>query len=119
MSDQKRKYLRLPLETRTFIELVSPTADDSDPGVLVTCETLNVSRDGLQVLLAREVTVGAILQIGVDLPDSRETLYLAGEIRWCLQTGDEKLPWAVGFRILSSVNSDIDRWVDLLAKMED
>lgn len=118
MPEQKRNHLRFPLETRTFIELVSPLADDSEPGKLATCETLDISRGGLQVLLEEEVPVGAILQIGVDLPGSEDTLYLAGEVRWCLQTRGKQYPWAIGFQILNSAGSDIERWIALLATMD-
>ena len=38
---------------------------------MITCKTMNVSRGGLQVILEEELTVGAILQIGVDLPGAR------------------------------------------------
>lgn len=118
MSEQKRQHLRLPVATTTFIEVLSPKADNSEPGRLVTCETLDVSRRGLQVKVSEEMTVGAILQIGVDLPGPDDILYLAGEVRWCLETGDEQLPWAIGFNIMNSSNSDIARWIELLASME-
>ena len=118
MAEQRRKHLRLPLESTTFIELMSPRAGDSEPGRLVTCKSLNVSRAGLQVSLGEQLTIGAILQIGIDLQESADTLYLAGEVRWCLETGDEQLPWAIGFNIMNSSNSDIARWIELLASME-
>jgi len=85
---------------------------------MVTCKTVNVSRGGLQVILAEEVTVGAILQIGVDLPGADGTLYLAGEVRWCLPSNDEQSPWMAGFQILNADDSDISRWVELIASMD-
>ena len=81
--DEKRRHLRLPLESTVFIELVSPGVGSASPGKVAVCKTLDVSRGGLRVSLEQELTIGAILQIGVDLPDYRETLYLAGEVRWC------------------------------------
>ena len=109
MSEQRR-HLRLPVESRTYIELVSPLVGKSGTGRLVTCQTMNVSRGGLQVSLAEEVTVGAILQIGVDLRDA-EPLYLAGEVRWCLRNDqDDEHPWSAGFKLLNAESSDIGRW---------
>jgi len=120
MSD-KRQHLRLPVESRTFIELISPQLGESDTGRLVACQTLNISRGGLQVTLEEEVTVGAILQIGVELPNQERTLYLAGEVRWCTRTeeGSGLHPWSAGFKLLNASSSDIDLWVELLAAMEE
>lgn len=118
MPEQRRQHLRLPVESTTFIELLSPRAGQTDSGWMVTCKTMNVSRGGLQVILEEELTVGAILQIGVDIAGSEDTLYLAGEVRWCLPSKDEQQPWLAGFQILNSEDSDIDRWVALIAAME-
>ena len=118
MPEQRRKHLRLPIESTIFIELLSPRMDQSHSGRLVTCKTLNVSRGGLQVILAEKLTVAAILQIGVDLPTATETLYLAGEVRWCLPSNDEQHPWMAGFQILNASDSDVEQWVALIAAME-
>jgi hypothetical protein len=118
MTEQRRKHLRLPLESTTFIELMSPRAGDPEAGRLVSCKSLNVFRGGLQVSLGEQLTVGAILQIGIDLPGSAETLYLAGEVRWCLVNKNEHHPWIAGFQILNANDSDIDRWVEYIVEME-
>ncbi len=117
MSEQRRKHLRLPLESTTFIELPSPRMGQAESGRMITCKTMNISRGGLQVVLKEELTVGAILQIGVDLPGVEDTLYLAGEVRWCLPSNDAQDPWMAGFQILNADNSDIERWVALVVSM--
>ena len=118
MSD-KRQHLRLPVESRTFIELISPRVGEADTGRLVACQTLNISKGGLQVTVDEELTVGAILQVGIELPHQERTLYLAGEVRWCRRT-EEGSPhsWGAGFKLLNASSSDIDLWVELLAAME-
>lgn len=118
MPEQRRQHLRLPIESTTFIELLSPRLAQNDSGRTVTCKTANVSRGGLQVTLTEELPVGSILQIGVDLPDAETTLYLAGEVRWCLPSKDVQSPWMAGFQILNAENSDIARWAELIASME-
>ena len=118
MPEQRREHLRLPIESRTFIELVAPRIGQDDSGRLVTCKSLNVSRGGLQVALEEELTVGAFLQIGVDLPGAKDTLHLVGEVRWCLPDKDEQGSWMVGFQLLNADNSDIERWAELISAME-
>jgi Tfp pilus assembly protein PilZ len=120
MSD-KRKHLRLPVESRTFIELESPRVGHAGSGTVVLCKTLNVSRGGLLVVLEEEIPVGAILQIGVDLPGAGDTLYLAGEVRWCMpneDTADDDHPWCAGFQILNADATDNQRWIEVMKKME-
>ena len=55
MPEQRRKHLRLPIESTTFIELLSPRLGQTDSGWMVTCKSMNVSRGGLQVILEEEL----------------------------------------------------------------
>ena len=116
--EEQRRHLRLPVESTVFIELVSPEVGIAGSGKLAICKTLDVSRGGLRVSLEHELVAGAILQIGVELPDSSETLYLAGEVKWCQANQAPGTGWSAGFAILNAGGSDIDSWVALLASME-
>ena len=118
MVDEKRKHLRLPVQSKIFIELVSPDPDNPQSGQIVSCQTLDVSRGGLQVVLEQELTVGAILQIGVELPDSQETLYLAGEVRWCRKLARAGNQWAAGFQLLNAGSPDFISWIGFLSEMD-
>ena len=118
MNGEKREHLRLPVSTRIFIELVSPSMCNNDSGTIASCKTLDVSRGGLQVSLEHELTVGAILQIGVQMPETDEALYLAGEVEWCKPGADSQKGWCAGFKIMNANNSDIERWQALLTDMD-
>ena len=117
MPGDDREHLRLPIATRLFIELVSPGTDEADAGEIVTCKTLDVSRGGLQVQLDQELTVGAILHIGVQMPDEPDPLYLAGSVEWCIREDETGNQWSAGFRLMNAHGSDIDSWVSLLTEM--
>lgn len=126
MSIEKRRHLRLPVSTRTFIELEAPDINGAEAGRLAACTSETVSRGGIQVVLDEELAVSSILQIGVDAPNEDTTFFLAGEVKWCRPCAeDEKKQeepltgWRVGFEILNSHNSDIERWVALLASLEE
>lgn len=110
--------MRLPVKSTIFIELVSPDPGDPDSGEIASCQTLDVSRGGLQVVLDRELTVAAILQIGVDLPDWEETLYLAGEVRWCRPVPRKQGQWSAGFQLLNTGNPDYMAWIGLMSEMD-
>ena len=118
MVDEKRKHLRLELQSTIFIELVSADPGDPESGKIVSCQTLDVSRGGLQVALEEEVTAGAILQIGVDLPESNETLHLAGEVRWCRALPGKPKRWSAGFKLMNTGDADYISWIGMLSEMD-
>jgi hypothetical protein len=119
MPVQRRKHLRLPLESTTFIEMPSPRLSQRTTERMITCKTLDVSRGGLQVILAEELMVGAILQINIEMPGAAEgELHIAGEVRWCLQNKDAQYPWIAGFQLLNAENTDVDQWIALITLME-
>ena len=119
MLQEKRRHPRLPVASKVFIELRSPALGGSDPGKIALCSTTNIFQRGIRVQLATELQPGSILQIGIDLPDSRQTLYLAGEVRWCDPSPEEGPDrWAAGFMLLDAEGCDLEIWRTLLEEME-
>ncbi len=118
MPEDKRQHLRLPVASKIFIELVSTPAGSAESGTIAMCNTLDISRGGLSVSLDQELTVGAILQIGVQLSDADDTLYLAGEVRWCRPLQESQHGWCAGFKLMNAGDSDIDNWIALLSNMD-
>jgi hypothetical protein len=108
MSEKKRN-LRLPIEDTVFVEVMASGIGEDEAGTVVRCRSLDISGDGLKIAIDREIRVGAILQIGADLPNSEETLFLAAQAKWCRPSGDGELHW-VGFELLPASNSDIADW---------
>jgi Tfp pilus assembly protein PilZ len=116
MSTEKRRHQRLAFQGTIFIELLARGMSGNDGEVLV-CKTIDISHSGLRVALKRELTVGAILQIGVDLSSSEETLYLAGEVIWCHKDETQADDWLVGFELMNANDSDIAAWRQALADL--
>jgi hypothetical protein len=115
----QRQFLRLPTESRVFIELESPPPGSLGPGKVARCETLEVSRGGLRARIGESVTVGAILQIGVELPGEEEPFYLVAQVRWRKQDDENPGFWIAGFEILHSMGSDIEQWEAALQVMDE
>lgn len=118
MAEDKRRHLRLTVQSRVFIELVAPDLSGDDAGKIVLGKTLDVSRGGIRVSLDDRLTPGAIHQIGIELPEPAQTLYLAGEVRWCLARRAPQTGWTAGFALLHADGSDLASWTELLATME-
>lgn len=119
MTKENRKYFRLPVETRVFVEIESPAPGSLGPGRVARCETLEVSRGGLRARISEAVSVGAILQIGVELPGKSEPFYLVGQVRWRMQDKNEAGLWLIGFEILNALGSDIQQWESTLELMDE
>lgn len=115
-NENKRKYPRLAFQGTIFIELVSRghTGTENDT---VMCKTTDISKSGLRVEVNRELQPGTILPIGVDLIDTRETLYLAGEVKWCLASKNSPGTWRAGFELMNATDSDIESWRKVLVAM--
>ena len=114
MTDNNRQPVRIRMDSHVFIELESPEVDGEGQGEIARCKTTDISRGGLQVGLDRELAVGAILQIGVELPGAEDAFYMAGEVKWCRPDAGAEGSWIAGFQLLNASDSDIERWRSLL-----
>ena len=119
MHKESRKHQRLAFQGTIFIELVSSGMGDNEPSEVALCKTIDISPDGLLVGLNRELTVGAILQIGIELSQESKTLYLTGEVKHCRRDDYSQGRWQVGFELLNATGSDIDAWREVLTKMKE
>jgi len=117
MSNENRRHQRLPFEGTIFIELVSSGLEKDQPSEVALCKTIDISDSGLLVWVNRELTVGAVLQIGVELSEQENTLYLTGEVMRCRRDTYNQGRWQVGFELLNATDSDIDAWRALLGRI--
>lgn len=118
--DLERENLRLPVESRVFIELEAPVAGSTSAGNIAICKTLDVSAQGMQVSLDHELAEQAYLQIGVEPPhqdESADTFFLAVQVRWCRPGDSDDQPWLAGLALLQAEHSDIDRWIELISEL--
>ncbi|WP_165787168.1 PilZ domain-containing protein [Pseudohalioglobus lutimaris] len=119
--DLERKHLRLPVESRVFIELEERSDDTRDQGSVVVCRTLDVSAQGLRVAVDQELEEQAYLQIGVEPPHSAEateTFFLIAQVRWCRPGELPEQPFVAGLALMQAQGSDIDHWITLISSLE-
>ena len=116
MTEDKRKHERIPSSETIFIELVSSSVDGHG-GEVIRCKTSNISSNGLRAQVTKELIIGAILQVGIDLREAQDTLYLAAEVIWCKPDKNNPGSWSAGFQLLNASDSDIKTWRKVLAEM--
>lgn len=111
-SNDRRQEYRLTDPATVFVEVRSASADGSTPAEIVAGSGVDLSANGLQLLLDRPLPEGAILRLGADFGQSTPKLYVIGEVRWSRQEADG---FRVGFSLFDSDGSDIVDWKQKIA----
>jgi len=110
-SPEHRIETRLELEETVFIEVLSASAA-SDTNV-VMCSSLDLSANGIQVVVDQDIALGSILRLCIDMPDE-EPIFLVGEIMW--KRADTATGGiCLGFLLFESDDSDIAEWKQWIA----
>jgi len=105
--DERREEARLNLGAEIFIEIESAEPGDSRPAKVIQCEAVDLSANGLQVLLDTPLNTGAIHTLIVDI-DQREDVYrLTAEVRWVRPHSDGYL---IGLLLYESDGTEIIDW---------
>ncbi len=108
-----RVETRFELEATIFIEIIA--SDSSSSGSVIMCNSLDLSANGLQVILDEEISIGSILRLCIDLKDA-DPIFLVGEVKW--QRPDaETGGYRIGFLLFESEDTDIERWKALVADL--
>jgi hypothetical protein len=114
----KRASDRLNERAIIFIEIMpSGNATAGQPSILI-CHSLDISRNGLRVCVDEALEAGSILQLGVELRELGETLYLVGEVVRCAESNGMSSGFEVAFKLLDSDGTDIQDWRELITELQ-
>lgn len=108
-----RVQTRLDLEETIFIEIIA--SDSTSAGSVLMCNSLDLSANGLQVILDEEISLGSILRLCIDLKDA-DPIFLVGEVKW-ERPDPESGGFRIGFLLFEAEDTDIQRWKDLVASL--
>lgn len=107
--DSQRLEPRILKEITVFVETYSsPSGGDDVPNIVIS-KTLDLSANGVQVVMDYPIPVGSILQLGVDFGGETRRFHLIGEVRWVRKT-DSNRYFLVGFQFLDSDDCHIEEW---------
>jgi len=112
-ANNRRSELRIAEQATIFIELQSSDFDNSSPANILICNSIDLSANGMQIQLDREVPIGSIFRLCVDFSDKYDAVYLVGEVKWIKQLQDE---FSMGFELFESEQTDIEAWKLMIAK---
>ena len=97
---------RLRIEETVFIEIPDASIDTEDR--VVICSSSDLSANGIQVVVDKDIAVGSILRLCLDLPKA-EPIFLTGEVKWTAIEPDNN-DIRLGFFIHECDESDIVGW---------
>ncbi|HJN49845.1 MAG TPA: PilZ domain-containing protein [Pseudomonadales bacterium] len=112
---EHRVESRLKLAETIFIEVLSTAADHQEGSRIVICNSLDLSANGLQVVVDEEIPVTSRLRLCIDIHD-RDPVYLVGEVIW-QRRDDESEGHRIGFSLFESDDTDIRSWQEVIADL--
>lgn len=80
--DEKREEARLNVAASIFIETVSSEPGTNQEAQVVECECVDLSANGLQVLVPQSLISGAIHTLIIELDNDSKHYRLTAEVKW-------------------------------------
>lgn len=113
--ENQRQETRLHRNETIFIEVrsVYPASDENCE--LVICHSADMSANGVRAVIDQHLPVNAIYQLCVELHETEERLFLAGQVKWCGPDEDDTDSYNIGIEIFESDDTDIERWKSYIA----
>lgn len=111
--DERREEARLNLGAEIFIEVEAHEPGSDKPEKVLACDAVDMSANGLQVLLDEELVEGAIHTLIVELDSAKEAFTLTAEVRWVRPHSEGYL---IGLSLYESDGTEIIDWKLMVAK---
>ena len=111
--DNHRVETRLALEETIFIESIA--SDSTSAGSIIMCNTIDLSANGLQVIVDEDISVGSIFRLCIDFKEA-DPIFLVAEVKWN-RPDQETGAYRMGFLLFESDDTDIQRWKELVADL--
>jgi len=114
----KRAELRICKEMAIFVETYSSPAGEARSPNIVISKTVDVSANGLQIVMDKPVILGSILRVCIEVGGEPKHYHLTGEVKWVAKV-DREEDFLVGFFLLESDHTDIEAWKQRVAQIVD
>lgn len=111
-NDQRQEF-RLTVRIRVAIEVEA--ADGDSDGRELTCNSGDISANGLRVNSAEPLPEGAILPLTIEL--GPEWYQLIGEVRWCFPATEQGSGYIAGFALYESDQTSILEWKEAIVQL--
>jgi len=111
--DEKREEARLNVPASILIQTVSREPGSSQEAKVVECECVDVSANGLQVLVPESLSSGAIHTLIIELNNEAKIYRLTAEVKW---VKPYKSDFLTGLMLYDSEGTEIIDWKFMMSK---
>jgi len=111
-NEEKRQESRLQTQETIFLE-IAVTNDSGQPPKIVICNTVDISANGVQVMMDDTLPPQTIHQLGIELENPSQRFHLVAEVKWCRPNAGGG--YLVGFALYESDDTDIEQWKQAVA----
>ncbi len=111
--DEKREEARLNVAASIFIETVSSEPHSNQEAHVVECECVDLSANGLQVLVPEPLISGAIHTLIIEIDNDDKVYRLIAEVKWVKPYKSEFL---TGLMLYDSDGTEIIDWKFMMSK---
>ena len=109
--DERRIAPRADHENTLFIKSITSSQVAGFSNDLKTCNTVNVSAHGLQVMLDFEVLVESEIALWINHETGDGRILISGIVRWTSKTPNEN-KYLVGIELDESCVDDMTQWME-------
>ncbi len=114
MDNNHRQEVRLNKDETVFIEVHSTYPGEASNCKMLICHSVDVSANGLKAVVDEKLPMNAIYQLCVELHETGQRMFLAGQIKWVVDAEDGD-GYAIGVSIFESDDTDIEKWKRYIA----
>ncbi len=111
--DEKREEARINISANIFIETVSPEPGSTIEPVIVECECVDLSANGLQVIVPEPLVSGAIHTLIIDIHNDPKIYRLIAEVKW---VKPYKSDFLTGLMLYDSEGTQIVDWKFMMSR---
>jgi hypothetical protein len=115
-NSDRRGDQRNPRNEKIAIQILLPGPDGPGTGRVLRSKTLDVSREGLRILIEEPVAADHYFDFCIEFKDYEKIFLLTGEIRWCRPAPEEC--FEAGILIHDGEKTDFDAWIAFMGKQE-
>ena len=105
---EHRTETRVESHVRFFVHVHECEADHDLVGTSLTCEAVDFSVHGLQLVTDEDLPIGTMLDVTIGIGDPFAMYLLRGEVRWVRKRSDEVF---MGVLIREADGTDLADWI--------
>ena len=109
--DERRRAPRSDIQDTLFIKSISSSQVTAFSSDFKTCNTVNVSAYGMQVILDFEVLVDSEIALWILQDGTEERTLVDGTVRWTSKTAGEH-KYLVGIELNEASVSTVKEWIE-------